>query len=448
MIQGSLFHAKNPTEQYLADRFPEVDPLTFYRDLFPVGELARRGEYQTGKYCGIAVRLADRPYRYSITDDLDTISELVETDDFCLMSPVSYAGKTQRQSMARWLYAVTIDLDAPIIRPNKAGYPTGISEFFFEQRNGLFPMPTYIVSSGTGLHLYYILERPIALYPNVIKQLAMLRRDLIRLVWNRYISELGGSPQFESVTQGFRVVGTVTKDGDRTRSYLTGERVTIEELNEFVFDDSHRVTEFRYKSPHTLEEAKDLFPTWYEKRIVQKLPRGHWQVKRDLYDWWKRQVYRSKYGHRYYFVTALAIYAIKCGISEEELTKDALELVPILNNIDESHPFTRVDALKALDMFNSDYQTFPRRAIEFKTAIMIPPNKRNYRKQEIHLRGARAIQEINNEANGTDWRYHGGAPTKRHLVKSWRELNPSGNKSACARDLGISRMTVTKWWND
>lgn len=101
-VQGALFSTKNVTEECLATRFPEVAAPEFYRELFPSGSLAKRGEYVEGKYCAIAVRVReDRAYRYSITDDLETINDLIQTDDFCIMSPVTYAGKTQKDSMAR-----------------------------------------------------------------------------------------------------------------------------------------------------------------------------------------------------------------------------------------------------------------------------------------------------------------------------------------------------------
>lgn len=95
-VQDVLFSAKNVTEECLATRFPEVVALEFYREVFPSGSLAKRGEYVEGRYCAIAVRVReDRAYRYSITDDLETINDLIQTDDFCIMSPVTYAGKTQ-----------------------------------------------------------------------------------------------------------------------------------------------------------------------------------------------------------------------------------------------------------------------------------------------------------------------------------------------------------------
>ena len=47
----------------------------------------------------------------TITDDLDVIGDMAGTDDFCLMSPISYAGKSRKSSNARFMYALAIDLD-------------------------------------------------------------------------------------------------------------------------------------------------------------------------------------------------------------------------------------------------------------------------------------------------------------------------------------------------
>lgn len=102
-VQDVLFSTKNVTEECLATRFPEVTTPEFYRELFPPArKLEKRGEYVEGKYRAIAVRVGeDRAYRYSITDDLETVNDLIQTDDFYIMSPVIYAGKMQKQSMAR-----------------------------------------------------------------------------------------------------------------------------------------------------------------------------------------------------------------------------------------------------------------------------------------------------------------------------------------------------------
>ncbi len=78
------------------------------------------------------------------------------------------------------------------------------------------------------------------------------------------------------------------------------------------------------------------------------------------------------------------------------------------------------------------------------TDIPIEKNKRNYRKQEIHLKGARAIQEINDPEG--NWRNKKGAPTKRDIVKDWREKNPEGRKIDCHRETNLDPKTIRKWW--
>ncbi|MDN8907631.1 hypothetical protein Q0O77_15075, partial [Staphylococcus aureus] len=45
------------------------------------------------------------------------------------------------------------------------------------------PQPTFIVMSGTGLHIYYIFEKPIALYPNIKLQMKQLKYDLTFKMW-------------------------------------------------------------------------------------------------------------------------------------------------------------------------------------------------------------------------------------------------------------------------
>ena len=109
---------ENILSKWLETYFDEVTPIDFYRDIFPAGELEKQGEYEKGKYCGIAVEITKekkpngkpRIKRYSITDELSTIEKLTESDNFCLMSPISYAGKERTAERARFIYAVAIDL--------------------------------------------------------------------------------------------------------------------------------------------------------------------------------------------------------------------------------------------------------------------------------------------------------------------------------------------------
>ncbi|WP_018142364.1 hypothetical protein [Alloscardovia criceti] len=443
--------------EFFSSRFPEVSPHDFYRELFPSGSLEKKGEFVDGKYCAIAVQIvsATKAKRYSVTDDLTVIDDLTACNDFCVMSPISYAGKSQKQSHARFMYALTIDLDD--IKHDDQGEPVGLDELWYRMTDikntaaaeYAVPKPTYIVASGHGVHLYYFFKKPIPLYRNVIEQLSVLRHELVRKIWNSYVTNLWENRQYESVTQSFRMVGTITKTGVRVKAYRTGSRVDMDYLNSYVREE-FRVHTYTYSSSMSLDEAKKKYPDWYERRVVQQQPRGSWTNKRDLYEWWKRRIPEVLEGHRYFAVMALAIYAQKCAIPRDELEQDAYALVDSLNaigNHQDTNPFTVDDVSKALEAYNADYQTFPRKNIEKLTAIRIDPNKRNGRKQAQHLRIARATLAIMNE--GLESNLQGrpaGSGTKREIVQQWRAEHPQGKKIECQRQTGLSRPTVLKWW--
>ena len=95
--------------------------------------------------------------------------------------------------------------------------------------------------------------------------------------------------QYESLFQGFRVVGTITKTGGRCRAFKVGRKVTVEYLNKFV-PEEYRATDFVYKSDLRLAEAKKKYPEWYQRRIVEGRPKETWVCKKDLYDWWIRKL--------------------------------------------------------------------------------------------------------------------------------------------------------------
>ena len=279
--------------------------------------------------------------------------------------------------------------------------------------------------------------------------LQVLRRELTRKIWYGSITELEDNVQYESLFQGFRVVGSVTKNGDRTRAYKTGERVTLDYLNQFVLPE-FRAEGFGYVSNLTLQEAKEKYPDWYEKRIVQKQPKGTWTTKRDLYDWWKRKIYDgAKNGHRYYCLMMLAIYAKKAGISEEELEKDAVEIGGFLKTLDKTkeNPFTNQDVLDALEAYNDRYITFPINSISYLTDIKIEKNKRNFRDQSQHVKMMNLIRDMDDP--DATWRNKEGRPkgsgTKKKLVQDYAKENPHASVTEIARNLNVSRTTVYKY---
>ena len=446
---------ENILTKYLYTYYDEIEAKEFYRELFREGELQEKGVYDKGKYNGIIVEVTkdklqdgrNKILRHTLTNDLDKIDEVVERDNFCLMSPISYIGKKRDSDNARALYALTIDLDGVIIK--NGDNPTGLKTLFHQIEDlDRIPMPTYIVSSGTGLHLYYVFEKPIMLFPNVVKQLQKYKRELTRIVWQGYITKLEDNIQYESLFQGFRVVGTITKKGERARAFRTGSRVTIEYMNEFVRDE-FKTDDFVYKSNLTLEQSKEKYPEWYEKRIVNKQSKGTWICKRALYDWWKDRIENeAKTGHRYYCMMMLAVYARKSGIDIKELEKDAFIFMEKFDKLpsNKDNPFTEKDVIDALQAYDDRYMTYPINSISYLTDIYIEKNRRNYRKRAEHIKIMNFFRDEINK--NTTWNKIGnGRKSKKDIVKQWRKENPKGKKVECIRKTRLSKPTVYKWWD-
>ena len=452
----------NIFSDWLEIYFDEVTPYEFYRSIFPAGELEKQGEYQTGKYCGIAIEVTkekkpngkQRIKRYSITDDLQTIDKLTQSNNFCLMSPISYAGKERTADNARFLYAIAVDLDHIIVEDDK---PKGLHSLWNRHITAIedIPKPTYIVSSGTGLHLYYVLNKPIPLFQDTAKQLQNLKRELTFMIWGYGVVKINNNAdiQQEGVFQGFRIPGTVTKAGDRTRAFLTGDTVTLEYLNGFV-SEKNRVTRYTVKKELTKAKAKELYPEWYKRRVEDKQPPGVWHISRNLYDWWKREILKqARVGHRYWCMMILSIYAYKCGmydpkhnpnpVTREELERDCFDIMEHFESMtdDDSNHFTEADVLDALEAYDSRWIRYPRDTIEYRCGFTLPHNKRNGRKQADHVKLMNFVRE---ELNGNkNWQ---GRKSKQLDVEMWQAAHPNGRKVDCIKALKLDRKTVSKYW--
>lgn len=486
----------NAITEYLNQYFDELEPKEFYRVIFPEGELDQRDAMTKGKYTGIIIEVTDKKkkiektykdgttkevevpvvYRHSITDSLEEIDMVLKSGNFCLAPPLSYAGKERKSENARFLYAIAVDLDEIIYKGVK---PQGIYNLFAQiDRAEFLPRPTMMVSSGTGLHLYYVFEQPIPLFPNIAKELQKYKHRLTQMCWNEGITTVKNDNdiQYEGIYQGFRMPGTITKQGkkngtnERARCFLTGKKVTVEYMNGFV-EEKYQIKEMTYKSKCTKAQAKELYPDWYEKRIIDgyKGVLNPWSLNRNVYDWWLRTLKSgAKVGHRYWCLWILAIYAKKCSfydeeknpnpVTREELERDAWELLDYLDEMTETEDnhFTEVDVIEALEAFEDDFISYPRNSIKYKSAIPFEPSvprreKGKRLKQSHHLERARAVQKIDYPAD--EWRNTNGRPVgsknkeckKKELITEYAAAHPETNVTEIARALGVSRTTVYKY---
>ncbi len=463
----------NILTDYLAERYPEAAPEAFYRDLFPSGRLGSR-KYESGSYNGVLVRVLrregelERAERHIITDDLMDISTTATIaqsfgGEFDIVSPASYAGRRPMLDRAHELFALVFDLDGVKVED---GEPVGLVDLLYQMadvpgvRAPLLPTPTYIVSSGTGLHLYYMLDEPIRVWPNVCEALRVFRNALTRRCWNQYVTDLSDAPQLESVVQGFRMVGSMAKDGEQVvRAFRVGDRVSMDYMNRFVPEDA-RVPGEVLRARYTAEEARELWPEWDPewRRKAAAAPETPWRVKRDLFDWWCRRVEAGEPfdGNRYWCIFVAACYAAKCpDVTYEELEAWAHRVRPMLDAMTAKpdNSFTEKDVQAAIAVYGNPISVKLRRdKVAEKTQLPMPRNKRNGRKREVHLMGARAIQEINDRVNGTDWRAGNGRKPKRDTIRSYAVEHPEASQREIAAALGVSKTTVNKWlkpgWRD
>ena len=433
-----LYRKKN---EHLEKFLEPVEPYEFYREIFPEGSFERKGHFEDRKGNGIAVTVPKgevdkatgialqieedgKTKRCTITDELDELRELQDTD-FTIMSPISYFGLRRCGKNARYLYALVFDLDG-------VGMPQ-LRDTLHQMNKDILPQATFVVNSGTGLHLYYVLKEPVPMYPHNQKCLKELKYSLTRQIWNKFTSTIK-EPQMQGILQGFRVVGSGSKLGREypVRAFRFGGPVELARLLDYIPDsngEQQRLEGLMKKSRLSLAEAKEKYPDWYERRIVKKERRGRWTVKRDLYDW---------------------IYAKKCGIDEDELRRDAFALLRPYDDmsVEDINRFTKDDVVCALEMFNEDYVTFPRDDIAKISGLSMPVNKRNWRKQEQHLRLARGQLAILRDMGEIKQGRPVGSGTAQNQVSEWRQQHPEGRKADCHRDTGLDPKTIRKWWDD
>lgn len=425
-------------------------PMDLYTDVFKLGEGYIQKEWEVpGEFKSnpIIIGHADnRNHRYIMFEDTfkDTLDKFYEYE-WAYMSGCTYFGRCNTSEYASKLYALIFDLDGVTDKT--------INNFFSGAIDGgAYPVPQHIVLSGHGVHLYYVFEEPLSLYPNIKTQVKDLKYALTRRLWNQYTSTIE-KPQIQGINQSFRVAGSKTKlDAPYPicKAYRVDTHpISIEELSEYVPEECRVDLSKKYpESKYTLEDAKSKFPEWYERVIVNKeeIEKGQWVVKEDLYSWWLKKLTSGEvsYGHRYFTVMALAIYAAKCGIYEKDrVYKDACSLIPYYNTLNPEHPFTKDDIKSALECLDSRYVRFPRKDIQKLTAIQIPENKRNGRKQVDHVKLMSMIRDFDDPEG--NWRNKDGAPDKKLLIQDYAFKHPEATYTTIARELNVSRATVYKW---
>lgn len=290
-----------------------------------------------------------------------------------------------------------------------------------------WPIPTYIVNSGTGLHLYFVFDVPLPHYKRFEQGIDALYRTLAA-------QQTQGWPylvrQVQWYGQDFRIAGGCGKNGWENTVFRVGTKWNPNELAralglDIVFD----------------MEAKPIKHA--QRRKFGRKGQG-WHSHEGFYYHALNSVKnRTIEGNRYTSMCALAVIAWKCGIQYDILKQDLYSLLPLFNERGNSEVKPR-EVVSALKMYNDKAMMTPRTRLEDWQGWKYEGQKRNYRKQEIHLflaRNQKAALKMLGEMSPE------GRPSACSIVANWKKQHPDGRKIDCIKETGLAKSTVYKWWN-
>lgn len=432
--------------------------------------------YEKWRYNPLVIWRTQKGFKHHILLREEDSLDFVEDRQFAIMAPLTYVGRTRRSRNARFCYGFAIDLD---------GVTTNhLANLLHQMRtkdplfpNTFLPRANFIVVSGTGIHVYYLFDTPVPMFERHKLVLNTLKHFITSKLWQYKITTSIEKVQYQSIFQGFRVPGSLTKFGTEVRAFFDLEapyfkpsdfiyyknfpdrspdkNMPIMGDKSITFEDMDLVDGAK-NNPlgYRLEYAKEKWPRWYERRVLNKEERGVWHAKRSLYDWWYRLLNtedKVTVGHRYNCVLCLAVYAAKCAIPFAELKRDAyslLERFELLTTQKDNH-FTVEDVEAALKGYSEEFCTMTVKTIVRLSGIEITRSKRNGRDRKKQMVLARTAQFLDDPTGKWRWKY-GKSPSKttkkKEQVQEWRKENPTGTKAECARELGIDYKTVLRNW--
>jgi len=425
-----------------------VSPAEFYREVFPQGSLADKEAREPRKYAG---RIYPKDgLSHFVNDDLQTVLGCDGTT-FATMNCISYAGNGESNELARELYAFAVK----VLLPDEIfpGYlQTCLRDLTFQSDANFMTAhpersrlcPTYIVTdeSYQAVYFYYLLHEPLPLYHSLHKPIQRLYEALSRAIhssFDRYhFDEVTmkrvytyecPKPRPESFFTRFPVVGSRSDKGIY-KAYKLGDKYDIEDLNAVV---PKSCTVEIFHPTMTLEETKELYPKWYERRIERKQKATGQRTgksSKNLYEWFLRIAEDNAETIAPGVLEAIASFACKSHICEEDFLADIEEwsqkLKPrFTTDIITEH---KERAIYFYDEYPSLLKRWGVDGINKWTGLSIEKVPRTNMNRKEHLK------------------LLGESKSRRRDVQDWQKEHPYEKQADCARALDISPKTVSKWW--
>ena len=421
----------------ILEQFGEwVDAETLYEDIY--GDLEQ--------VVPVVFIDEDEDTKHMVKMSVDeAIDQAVDRNDI-LLGGSTYFKNFVSKATAKDVHALIIDMDNVW-----AGVLQSALQNDWNEDDKELPKPTYIVNSGTGLHLYFLFDEPIPHYVCNSEKIDQLSR---RLAVQQTTSPTYLQKQVQWFGQDFRMAGSLNKYNWRNEVFRVGEKWDIDRLAQAVgMEDTHFV---RYGEPRTRQLVK-------RERTKNRTKRKGWRCNQGFYDYTlERCRNETKEGNRYMSFCALTVIAWKCNVPISKVEQDLKGLIPKYNK-GAKRQITEKEIEHALRMYNEKAMLTQRERLqdwigwEYK-----PQTNRHYGKQVFKRKKSqeardKGLKNTNLEVRGWavrdamypdgEWRNKDGAPSKQEEVRAWRQLHPDGKPKDCMADTGISKNTVYRWWN-
>lgn len=438
---------KSAFENFLNAYCCEVSPPDFYRAVFPKGSLADKEAREPRKYAG---RIYPKDgLSHFVNDDLQTVLGC-NNSTAATMNCIAYAGNGESEELARELYAFWF----PVLLPQEI-HPGYIDSYLhslqfqcdtrFAAAYSEVPRicPTYIVTDDDFGEVYfvYLLHEPLPLYHGLHKQIQRLYNAFSRAIHRGfdqcYFDKVEQKlvyayecpkPRPKSFFARFPVVGSRSGKGVY-RAYYMGHKFDIEELNKAV-PKTCAVEIFH--PTMTLEEAKELYPKWHERRIERgQKATGQRTGKsnKKLYEWFLRVANENADTIEPGVLEVIAAFACKAHICEEDFLADVDAWSQKLQARFTTDIIT--EHKERAIFFYDEYPSLLKRwgvdGINKWTGLSIEKIPRTDMSLKEHL-------ELLSESRSL-----------RKDVQEWQKAHPNSRQADCVRALNSTRKTVSKW---
>ena len=374
--------------------YPQIPAFDFYNYLY-------QGDQAPKVYA-----IDGRTYKTAQPDDLPMIAAF-RSDLY--IPPCDFFNGVYRAACLKKIYALILDLDYLD--------PDTLARLIKQIDAGTKPLPSMIVNSGSGIHLYFTFIEPVDAYK---LRLPTLRAMLARVgdLYSNY-----GKLDRHPLTQAFRPVGSLTKLGDIATGFIVGQQWDALELAEKI---GVRIEGWQHvKKP---AEARNPAPAKkQEKPKVAFMP----NAKKKLFAYCGERIFtHTDLGNRYKALFGLAIVGYKTHTPRDEVIAEMESLVKIWNRKHPENPVEMREIDKALEGYSQKFLMVRASTLEeyfgwtFERKI---PRRGRTREEHLQRNNDRTVGEVRGKI-------------KRYLVKHY-----AVSISQIARDLKMSRNTVAKY---